>query len=138
MTEPTERPLRDLAPRDDDRGKAGAVWILYIVALFSAGLSLIVGALLAYVFRGDASPWLRSHYDEQIRIFWWGVVWAALAAVLIGIGIPLSFVIVGIPILLIGLLIAGLSWLWVLVLSIKGLARLKESRAMGALPERDF
>ena len=130
MTEPTERPLRDLAPRDDDRGKAGAVWVLYVVALFSAGLSLIVGALLAYVFRSGASPWLRSHYDEQIRIFWWGVVWAALAAVLVAVGIPLSFVIVGIPILLIGLAMAGLSWLWVLVRSIKGLARLKDGQPM--------
>ena len=130
MTEPTERPLRDLAPRDDDRGKAGAVWVLYVVALFSAGLSLIVGALLAYLFRGDASPWLRSHYDEQIRVFWWGVVWAALAAVLVAVGIPLSFVIVGIPILLIGLAMAGLSWLWVLVRSIKGLARLKDGQPM--------
>lgn len=129
-TQPTERPMHDVTPREDDRGKVGAVWVLYIAALLSAGLTLIVGAVLAYLFRGDAPPWLRSHYDAQVRVFWWGLFWGAIAAVLIGVGGPLSVVLVGIPFLLLGLLIAGLSWLWVLVRSIKGLLRLKDGQPM--------
>ena len=124
---PTARPLGDVAPHEDDKGRAAAVWVLYLVALFT-GLTLIVGVILAYVFRADASLWLRSHYDAQIRIFWWGIVWVALGTVLVFIGLPLSFVIIGLPLLIVGGLMLGLSWLWVLIRSVQGLLRVKDAR----------
>ena len=112
---PAERSPHDVTPREDDRGKAAAVWVLYLVALFT-GLTLIVGAVLAYVFRGSASPWLRTHYDRQIKLFWWGVFWVVIGVLTIPI--------------LIGFAILGLSWLWVLVRSVQGLLRVNGGRSM--------
>ncbi|WP_036766780.1 DUF4870 family protein [Parvularcula oceani] len=111
MSEPTSSTeSRELYERrEDERGKALAIWVLYLVALFT-GLTLIIGVILAYIFRGDAPGWLRSHYDKQIGIFWWGVVWVVIGTVTI-------------PLLGIGFVILGLSWLWVLIRSIQGLAR---------------
>lgn len=110
MTDPALAQDRELRERaEDDRGKVTAIWVLYLVALFT-GLTLIIGAVLAYVFRGDAPAWLRSHYDAQIRVFWWGVFWVIVGTVTI-------------PLLGLGFLILGLSWLWVLVRSVQGFAR---------------
>lgn len=100
--------------RQDERGKAVAVWVLYLVALFT-GLTLLVGVVLAYLFRGDAPDWLRGHYDQQVRTFWWGVLWAVIGAATI-------------PLLGLGFLILGLSWLYVLIRSVQGLKRVSEGR----------
>ena len=99
--------------RQDERGKATAIYVLYLVALFT-GLTMIVGVVLAYVFRGGAPDWLRSHYDAQVRVFWWGVLWVVVGTLTIPI--------------LIGFLILGLSWLYVLVRSVQGLARVNDGR----------
>lgn len=109
MTDPAPASERDVAARqEDERGKATAVWVLYLVALFT-GLTMIVGVILAYVFRGSAPDWLRSHYNAQIRVFWWGVVWVVIGTITIPI--------------LIGFAILGLSWLYVLIRSIQGMSR---------------
>ena len=114
MTDPAlteDRALRE--QRQDERGKVLAIWVLYLVALFT-GLTLIVGAVLAYVFRGGAPDWLRSHYDAQVRVFWWGVLWVIVGTITIPV--------------LIGFVILGLSWVYVLVRSVQGLARANEGR----------
>lgn len=49
-----------------------AVYILYLVG-FLAGITALVGLVLAYVNRSDASAWLQSHYTFQIRTFWIGL-----------------------------------------------------------------
>ena len=118
MTDPAPSAARDLRERDqDERGKAMAIWVLYLVALFT-GLTLIVGVFLAYLFRGSAPDWLRSHYDAQVRVFWWGVFWVVVGSVMCAtvILIPLGF------------LVFGLSWLWVLVRSVQGFARVNDGR----------
>ena len=112
MTDPATTDARMLhEQRQDERGKATAIWVLYLVALFT-GLTMIVGVVLAYVFRGSAPAWLRSHYDAQIRVFWWGVFWVVIGTLTIPI--------------LIGFLILGLSWLYVLIRSVQGLARVND------------
>ncbi|MBB4659709.1 DUF4870 family protein [Parvularcula dongshanensis] len=116
MTDPTLSADRELAERrEDERGKVTAIWVLYLVALFT-GLTLVIGAVLAYVFRGNAPDWLRDHYDKQIAIFWWGVFWVVVGTLTI-------------PVFGIGVVILGLSWLWVLIRSVQGLTRVNEGRA---------
>ena len=79
-------------PGSTDVGNAKIVYILYLVGL-AVGITGIVGAVLAYVNRGDGSDWLDSHYRYQIRTFWIGgvyiVVGTLLSAALIGFGILL-------------------------------------------------
>jgi uncharacterized membrane protein len=53
----------------DDRQMAMVIYILYLVP---AGITHIVGLILAYVSRESAPPWLKTHYTLQIRTFWIG------------------------------------------------------------------
>ena len=68
------------------------IYVLYLLALVN-GVTAVVGVVMAYIYRDGAPEWLRTHYELQIRTFW--------MALLIGaIGVVLSWVFIGIPILL--------------------------------------
>ena len=71
---------------------AVVVYALYFVGYFT-GISALVGVIIAYVKVDDADPVLRSHYRFQIRTFWIGLMYLAIA-------LPLSLVLIGLPILL--------------------------------------
>ena len=47
---------------------ATIVYILYLVGLI-AGITTVVGVVIAYVNRADAPEWVQSHYQFQIRTF---------------------------------------------------------------------
>ncbi len=67
---------------------------LYL-ASFAVGVTSIIGVILAFVWKDDADPhgWEISHFRYQIRTFLIGLV--------VGVaGVVLSFVLIGIPILL--------------------------------------
>ncbi|GLQ05745.1 DUF4870 family protein [Sneathiella chinensis] len=62
------------------------IYILYLVgAIF--GLAAIVGVIMAYVNRGDATEWVKTHYRFQIRTFWIGFLFYMIAGVTMAIGI---------------------------------------------------
>lgn len=69
------------------------IYVLYLLALISGGLTALVGVIVAYVYKDDAPEWLRTHYELQIRTFWFGLVVGA-------IGVALSWILIGVPILL--------------------------------------
>jgi uncharacterized membrane protein len=53
---------------------ANLVYILYLVAIF-AGITNIVGLIIAYVNWRDAPEWVQTHYRFQIRTFWIGLLY---------------------------------------------------------------
>ena len=71
---------------------ATAVYVLYLVTLIS-GITAIVGVIMAYMYKDDAPDWLRTHYELQIRTFWIGLLYTAIAIILctILIGFVLLF-----------------------------------------------
>lgn len=73
-------------------GIANVIYVLYLLALIN-GVTAVVGVIMAYIYRDDAPEWLRTHYELQIRTFWMGLLIGA-------IGVMLSWVLIGIPILL--------------------------------------
>ena len=91
------------------QGAASLVYILYLVAAFT-GLPYLIGVIIAYVKRGEAAPWTRTHLSRQIRLFWWLVLWGIVGWLLSPI--------------LIGFLILGLAWLWNVIASIQGLRQI--------------
>ena len=91
------------------------IYALYLVALFTGGLSMVLGVILAYALRGEAGASARSHYLFLIRTFWGGLVLILTGGLLIFVGLPLVFVLIGIPIVALGGLIAGCAHLWQLV-----------------------
>jgi len=60
---------------------AQIVYILYLVSLVF-GVTGIVGVIMAYVNRGDAPDWVKTHYRFQIRTFWIGLLYAVISMVL--------------------------------------------------------
>ena len=78
---PTTAPVKDTT--------AKIIYVLYLLSFF-AGVTSLVGVVMAYVYQGDAPEPLRTHYRFQIRTFWIGVLYAllsSLALTLFGIGI---------------------------------------------------
>ena len=51
---------------------------------FMFGVTALVGLIINYVKREDvAGTVYQSHFDWQIRTFWWGLLWGVLGFMLI-------------------------------------------------------
>jgi uncharacterized membrane protein len=105
-----------------------ATYGLYFVGLFTA-LPILLGAVLAYVVRGGAGPAMRTHYTYLIRTFWGAIIWSIIAGLLILVGIALSIVLIGVPILMLGWGILGAVYLWILARLIIGSIHLLRDEA---------
>jgi uncharacterized membrane protein len=105
----TQRPIVS------DNSLAIIVYALYCGGYFT-GISALIGVIIAHVKVDDTDPVLRSHYQFQIRTFWIGLLYLA-------IGIPLSMVLIGIPIL---------AWwfLWSLIRIVKGILLVSEHKSI--------
>jgi uncharacterized membrane protein len=62
--------------------------------------------------RNTAGPAMRTHYTFLIRTFWMGFVWSFIWGCLFGISIPLSMILIGIPLLLLSKLMLSLAVVW--------------------------
>ena len=105
------------SPRDQsgDRILAVVNYVLAFLAL-SNGVTLLIAAILAYVRRDQAEPWLKSHFDFQIATFWYGLVFFIAGF--------LTLWILGL-----GLLIWLIGAIWLVIRAAVGLMRLIDGRA---------
>jgi uncharacterized membrane protein len=71
-----------LAARYDaaEGANANLVYILYLVSLV-AGITSVVGLIMAYVNRAEAPEWVQTHYRFQIRTFWIMLLFAMISIV---------------------------------------------------------
>ena len=74
MSDPNPAPPPQ-SPRDQNGDRILAIvnYVLGFVAI-SNGVTLLIAAVLAYVRRDQAEPWLKSHFEFQIASFWYGLV----------------------------------------------------------------
>ena len=87
------------------------------LAGFLVGFTPLVGVILNYVKWPEArGTWLESHFNWQIRTFWWSLLWFA-------VGLALAIVLVGFFIML----AAGV---WVLYRAIRGWVELTDNKQM--------
>ncbi len=94
-------------------GLALIVYVLYLAG-YITGITKIIGVIIAHIQVDTPDPLARSHYQFQIRTFWIGLLYLV-------VGVALSFVIVGVFVLL--------WWLiWSLIRNIKGVLLLNENR----------
>lgn len=85
---------------DPATGLAALVYALQ-AGFFLVGISFIAAIIVNYLNRDKvAGTWLESHFDWQIRTFWWSLLWGV-------IGLALLIVVVGIFIL-----IADILWVY--------------------------
>lgn len=103
----------------------GAFGAASIVGSFLLGWPSIIAVILNYVKRGEArGTWLESHFDWQIRTFWWALAWAVAIFV---ISFPLAFVLIGFATWIVGLFFLGI---WAIYRVTKGWLRLQSRRAV--------
>ena len=105
------------------------VYVGLLLAVPTAGLSLIVSLVAAYVLKSDAGPAAWSHYVYAIRTCWGALAWMALGVVLIVAGIPLMLVLIGFPMMFLGGAVILLAKVWFVVRAVVGIVRAADGRA---------
>lgn len=101
----------------------GAFTASTIVGAFLFGWPSLLAVILNYVKRSDArGTWVESHFNWQIRTFWYSL--AAAVAITV-ISIPLAIVLIGFATWFIGIFVLGV---WACYRIIRGWLRLKEGR----------
>ena len=82
---------------------------------FLFGITAVIGVVINYVKRDDAhGTLLQSHFDWQIRTFWWGLAWSV-------VGVVLTLVFVGFFVLF-------AAWVWMIYRVAKGWLKLNENK----------
>lgn len=114
-------------------------YFLYVVSYFTAGLLWIVPIVMNYAKRHDADgTWLATHFDWQIKTFWYSIVFFAIGIVLIvfalggfGVGVMADSNNIAIGSVLLtglGLLIMVFTFIWHLYRIIRGWIALTDKR----------
>lgn len=69
-------------------------YALYAVSPF-VGLTAIVAIIINYIKREETAGTIyASHFDWQIRTFWWGLLWSVIGFItlFVGVGLIVFFV----------------------------------------------
>ena len=99
----------------------GAFGAATVLGSFIFGWPSIIAVIINYVKRGDArGTWLESHFDWQIRTFWYAAAWAVLVFL---IGLPLTLLIVGFGVWALGFFVLGI---WAIYRIATGWIRLRD------------
>jgi uncharacterized membrane protein len=113
---------------EEDKILPAVVYGLYLLG-FTNGLTFIVGLIVAYVNRDAAGPINESHYTFAIRSFWLSIAWFVIGGLLFLFGIPLSLLLIGIPMMIAGGLILGAITIWFVVRCVMGIYYLVRGEA---------
>jgi uncharacterized membrane protein len=93
----------------------------FVVTAFVTGWPSIIAIIINYLKRREArGTWLESHFRWQIRTFWYAALWVVVSLLLM-------FTLIGIPLALGLIAIAGL---WVLYRVVRGWLRLNARQEM--------
>ena len=101
-----------------------------IAGRFLFGLPSIVAVILNYARRADVrGTWLQSHFDWQIRTFWFALLWVVVTLL---VGAPLTLILIGIYLVVLGFMIVGV---WVAYRVTRGWLRLRAHQSMPAVAQ---
>lgn len=123
-------------PQDSKKNLTFALYLLYSLAIFSAGVLAIIALIINYLKRNEMQGTLfASHFSWQIRSFWWYLLWNILAFVpflfLWGTqNDPQAFASVFFVASVFCFLMLGAAWIWIVYRAIRGLLALNENRPM--------
>jgi uncharacterized membrane protein len=96
-----------------------------VVGGFIFSIPSIVAVVMNYVKRSEVrGTWLESHFDWQIRTFWYALLWAVLLAIP---SLLLSIILVGIALWYVGALLLGA---WIVYRVARGWIALRDRRPM--------
>lgn len=98
-------------------GLKNIVLVVYALQALSFlwGVTALIGIVIDYVKREDAvGTMYESHFNWQIRSFWWALMWLMVGFVLIFVGI--------------GFLVLFAAWVWMIYRVVKGWLKLNEDK----------
>ncbi len=95
------------------RGNANLIYILYLVGVV-VGVTSIIGVIMAYTGKGKGDAFLDSHYNNQINIFWKGLLYSLIGVVLMAV--------------LIGVLILLAALIWYIIRNVQGMQALSAGK----------
>jgi uncharacterized membrane protein len=98
-------------------GLKNIVMVVYALQALSFlwGVTAIIGVVIAYVKRDDAVGTLyASHFDWQIRSFWWALVWGVVGLLTFWFGV--------------GFIVWFAAWVWMIYRVVKGWLKLNEGK----------
>lgn len=104
----------EVSTQGGSKGNANLIYILYLVSVVS-GITALVGVIMAYIGMDEADDVTQSHYRNQIHIFWKGLLYGVISALLV-------MVVIGLPMLLATLV-------WYIVRTAKGMDKLSKGQA---------
>jgi uncharacterized membrane protein len=118
--EPAAAPARTL---EDEKRVAHVLYILHLLAPFTAWLLAAVAVILGAYNRADVrGTFLESHFSWLSRTFWWGLVWIVVFGL---VSVLLVITVILIPVAY--LLYLGL-FVWYLYRVVKGWIRLNKGQ----------
>jgi uncharacterized membrane protein len=95
------------------------IYALQALGFLTGGVTAIIAVIINYVKREDVAGTLyESHFEWQVRTFWWGLLWGV-------IGVLLVFVLVGFAVLF-------AAWVWTVYRVVKGWLKLTEGKPVTA------
>ena len=122
--------------QDSNRTLTLVLYVLYIIAIFSAGMLAVIALVINYIKRDDVRGSIfESHFTWQIRSFWWYLFWNIIAFVpfifLFFTGENVNaFAGVAIGATTFCLVVVGVSWIWIVYRAIAGIIRLNDNQPM--------
>lgn len=116
-------------------------YALYAFSFFTAGLTWIIPIVMNYMKRDEArGTWQYSHFDWQIKTFWYSIFFVVVGWVLLSFGfggvlfgafINHTGTVAGSTFLgLLGMAVLGISYLWHLYRLVRGWIALANRRAV--------
>ena len=125
---PPDSSYRSAANGSEGKVAALFAWVLFLLSLPSANVLVLVGLVVAYAGRDNATGIGRAHIEAQIALFWSVFWWTVACWVAIFVSALASVFLIGIPFLI----IFGILWfvitVWFTVKSLFGLLNLLQDK----------
>jgi uncharacterized membrane protein len=103
----------------------GAFGAASVLGSFLFGWPSIIAVIINYAKRSEVrGTWLESHFNWQIRTFWFALAWALIVGL---VSLPLTVVLIGIGTWVAGLFLLGV---WAIYRIARGWMRLNAHREM--------
>ena len=114
-------------------------YLLYVLSYFTAGLLWVVPIFMNYAKRRDADgTWLATHFDWQIKTFWYSIVWFVVGVGIItfalgSFGISMmadsgNIAVGSVLLASLGFIIMGVTFIWHLYRIVRGWIALADGR----------
>lgn len=122
--------------KDPNRSLTIILYILYIIAIFSAGILAIIALIINYMKRSSVEGTIfESHFTWQIRTFWWYLIWNIIAFLpfiflFFTADNPNAFAGVALGATTFCVAIIGLSWVWIVYRAIRGMIKVNDNQPM--------